>query len=66
MNQSPTPENLKCQMLKIVLKHEYQEDPVTDFETQHISTTVVHNNMPIKIEPGKVLNINGSLDDNQK
>ena len=66
MNQSPKPENMKFQMLKIVLEHEDQEDPVTDFETQHISTTTVRSNIPIEIEPGKVLNINGSLDDNQK
>ena len=66
MNQSPKPENLKCQMMKTVLEHEDQEDPVMDFKTQHISTTTVRSNIPIEIELGKVLNINGSLYDNQK
>ena len=66
MNQSPKPKNMKCQMMKTILEHEDQEDPVTDFKTQHISTTIVPNSKPIEIEPGKVLNINASLDDNQK
>ena len=66
MNKPPKPKNLKCRMMKTVLEHEGQEDPVADFETQHSSTTTFHNIIPIEIEPGKVLNINSNLDDNQK
>ena len=66
MNQPRKPENLKCQMMKTVLEHEGQEDPVADFETQYSSTTTVRNSIPIEIEPGKILNINSSLDENQK
>ena len=66
MNQSPTTGNLKCQMLKTILENEDQEDHVTDFENQHISTTTVRNSIPIEIELGNILNINGSLDDKQK
>ena len=51
-------------MLKKVLDNESQEDPLAEFDDQHIPTNVVHNNMPIEIDPGKVLNINGSLNRN--
>ena len=53
-------------MLKIVLEDEAQEDPMIDLEDQHIPTTYVCNIIPVEIEPGKVLNINGNLDDDQK
>ena len=66
MNQSPMLGNLKCKILKIVLENEDQEDPMTNLEDQHIPTTTVRNIIPIEIEPGKVLNINGNLDDEQK
>ena len=58
-------------MLKMVLENEDQEDPVTNLEDQHtplqhITTIIVRNSIPIEIEPGKVLNINGNLDDDQQ
>ena len=66
MNQPPKTKNLKWQMMKTILEHEGQENPVTAFETQYNPTTTVCNSIPIEIEPGKILNINGSLDDNQR
>lgn len=41
------------------------EDPLKDTDDQHIPTTSVHNIKPIEIEPGKILNINDSLDNDQ-
>ena len=66
MSQPPTSENLKCQMLKTVLKDEFQEDPLTYLESQYIPTTDVCNSIPIENEPWKILNINGNLDSDQK
>ena len=66
MYQPPKPENLKCQMMKTILEHEGQENPVMDFETQYNPTTTVCNSVPIEIETGKILNINNSLDNNQR
>lgn len=60
------PRSLKCEMLKTILENEYQEDHVTNLKNQHISITIVRNNIPIEIEPGKFLNINGNFDDEQK
>lgn len=49
-------------MLKAILHNEAMEDPLKDVDDQHIQTTVVHNSKPFEIEPGKVLNINDSVD----
>lgn len=53
-------------MLKSILDNEALEDPLKDTHDQHIETTSVHNSMPVEIEPGKVLNINDSLDSSQQ
>ena len=66
MNQPSTTRNLKCQMLKIFLDDELQEDPLADIDNQHIRRNAVRNSIPIEIELGKILNINGNLDSNQK
>ena len=47
ISQPSMSRNLKCQMLKIVLEDETQEDPLEDIYDQHIHTTVVCNNIPI-------------------
>ena len=52
-------------MLKAILDNEAMEDPLKDIYDQHIQTTVVHNSKLVEIEPGKVLNINDSLDSEQ-
>ena len=51
MNQPYTSGNLKCQMLKLVIDNEAQEDPLVDIDDQHIPMTVVRNNMPIEMKP---------------
>lgn len=66
MNQPSKSKNLKLQMLKVAFDDEAQEDPLVDIDNQHIPTTVVRNSIPIEIEPGNILNINGSLDSNQQ
>ena len=58
--------NAQCQMLKEILDNEAMEDPMKDTYDQHIQMTVVHNNKPIQIEPGKVLNINDNMDSEQQ
>ena len=62
MNQPSASENLKCQLLKTILEEETQEDLMTNLNDQHIPTISICNNIPVEIEPGKILNINGSLD----
>jgi len=57
--------NVKCQMLKEIIDNEASEDPLKDTDDQHIQTTIVHNSKPVEIEPGKVLNNNDSLDNDQ-
>lgn len=42
------------------------EDPLKDIDDQNISATIVHNNKPGEFKPGKVLNINDSLDNDQQ
>ena len=66
MNQPPTSKNLKFQMLKIFLEEEIQEDLLKNLDDKHIPTTIVRNNIPAEIEPGKILNINGNLDSDQR
>ena len=53
MNQPSVPGNLKFQMLKTVLDDETQEDPLSDIDNQHIPTTVVRNNIQLKLSQGK-------------
>lgn len=37
-----------------------------DTDDQHIQKNSVHNSKPVQIEPGKILNINDSLDSDQE
>ena len=66
ISQPDNVSNVKCQMLKEILDNEALEDPLKDTDDQHIQTNVVHNRKPMEIEPDKVLNINDSLDNDQK
>lgn len=66
INQPANVSNVQCQMLKAILDKKAMEDPLKDTNNQHIQTTFVHNNKPVEIEPGKVLNINDKLDRKQK
>eukprot|EP00253_Pinus_taeda_P005381 PITA_05381 len=53
-------------MLKAILDNEAMEDLLKDTDDQHIQMTVVHNNKPVEIKPGKVININDNLDSEQQ
>ena len=66
MNQPSTSGNLKFQMLKKFLEDETQEDLLENLDDRHIPTTAIRNNIPVEIEPGKILNINGSMDSDQR
>lgn len=66
INQPVDVSNVKCQTLKAILDNEGSKDPLKNTDDQHIQTTTVHNNKPVEIEPGKVLNINDSLDNDQQ
>ena len=48
-------------MLKVVLDHEAQGDPLEKSMEEQIPTTVVHNNISVEIAPGRFLNINANL-----
>jgi hypothetical protein len=58
--------NPTCQMLQVVLDCEAQGDSLEDLMEQQIPTTVVHNNKFVEIAPGKSLNINANLDEQQQ
>jgi hypothetical protein len=58
--------NPTCQMLKVILDNEAQGDPLEELIDQHIPTTVVHNNIAVEIAPGRFLNINANLNDQQQ
>jgi hypothetical protein len=58
--------NPTCQMLQAVLGCEAQGDPLEDLMEQKIPTTAIHNNKPIDIAPGRSLNINANLDEQQQ
>jgi hypothetical protein len=66
INNATTMGNPTCYMLQVVLDCEAQGDPLEDLMEQKISTTTVHNNKSIEITPGKSLNINSNLDEQQK
>lgn len=53
-------------MLKAILDNEVEGDPLEIPNNDHIPTVVVHNSVPIEIEPGKTLNINANLDNQQR
>jgi hypothetical protein len=58
--------NPTSQMLQVVLDFEAGGDPLEDLMEQQIPTIVVHNRKSIEISPGKSLNINANLDEQQK
>jgi hypothetical protein len=58
--------NPTCQMLKVVLDSEAQGDPLEELMEQQIPTTVVHNNKSVDIAPGRLLNINANLNEQQQ
>lgn len=66
INQPATAENVKCQMLKEMIDNKIHEDLLRDNDDQHIPTNAVHNRRPIEIELGKILNINGNLNNDQQ
>jgi len=65
INHPATICNLKCHMIEAVLDNEIEEDPLKDINDQTIPTTTVYNSKPIEIDPGKILNINKILSDDQ-
>jgi hypothetical protein len=58
--------NPTCQMLKVVLDNEAQGYPLEELMEQQIPTTVVHNNISVEIAPGRFLNINANLNEQQQ
>jgi hypothetical protein len=55
-----------CQMLQVILDCEAQGDQLEYLMEQQILTTVVQNNKSIEITPGKSLNINANLEEQQQ
>jgi hypothetical protein len=66
INSLATVGNPTCQMLQVVLDCEAQGDPLEDLMEQQIPTTTVHNNKSVEIAPGRSLNINANLDEQQQ
>jgi hypothetical protein len=66
LNNPTVVSNTTCQMLQAVLDCEAQGDPLEDLMEQQILTTTVHNNKPVEITPGKSLNINANLEEQQQ
>jgi hypothetical protein len=58
--------NLRCQMLIVVLDNEAQGYPLEELMEKHIPTSVVHNNISVEIVPGRFLNINANLNEQQQ
>jgi hypothetical protein len=57
--------NLTYQMLQAVLDCEAQGDLLEDLMEQKIPTIAVHNNKLVEISPGRPLNINANLYEQQ-
>ena len=55
-----------CQMLKVFLDNEAQGDPLEELMEQQIPTTAFHNNITVEITPGRFLNINANLNEQQQ
>jgi hypothetical protein len=53
-------------MLQVVLDYEAHGGPLEDLMEQQIPTTAIHNSKSIEIAPGKSLNINANLDEQQQ
>jgi Rps23 Pro-64 3,4-dihydroxylase Tpa1-like proline 4-hydroxylase len=58
--------NPTCQMLQVVLDCEAQGDLLEDLLEQKIPTTTIHKKKSIDIAPGRSLNINANLDEQQQ
>jgi hypothetical protein len=66
INNPTTVNNPTCPMLQVVLDCEAQGDLLEDLMEQQILTTAVHNNKSVDIAPGKSLNINSNLEEQQQ
>ena len=55
----------KCHMIEANLDNEIEEDPLQDFSDQSIPTNSIYNSKTVEIEPGKTLNINKNLTEDQ-
>ena len=53
-------------MLKVFLDNEAQGDPLEELMEQQIPTTIVHKNIVVEIAPGRFMNINANLNDQQQ
>lgn len=51
-----------CQMFKAILDDEAQEDPLEIPNNDHIPMKIIHNSIPIEIDPGKTFNISVNMD----
>jgi hypothetical protein len=58
--------NPTCQMLKVFLDNEAQGDPLEELMEQQIPTTIVHKNIVVEIAPGRFMNINANLNDQEE
>jgi hypothetical protein len=66
INSPATMNNPTCQMLQVVLDCEAQGDLLEYLMEQQIPTTTIHNRKPVDIAPGRSLNINANLDEQQQ
>jgi hypothetical protein len=53
-------------MLRVVLDNKAQGDPLEEFMEQQIPTTTVYNSISVEISPGRFLNINANLNEQQQ
>jgi hypothetical protein len=66
INSPATMSNPTCQMLQVVLECEAQGDLLEYLMEQQIPTIANINNKPVEIAPGRSLNINANLDEQQQ
>jgi hypothetical protein len=66
INNQTTMSNPTCQMVQVVLDCEAQGDLLEDLMEQQIPITGIHKSKPIEIAPGRPLNINANLDEQQQ
>ena len=66
INHPTTVSSSKWHMIKAVLDNEIKEDSLRDINDQTIPKTIVYNSKPIEIKPGKILNINNNLSNDQQ
>jgi hypothetical protein len=66
INNPTTMSNPTCQMVQVVLDYEAQGDLLEDLMEQQIPIIGIHKSKPIKISPGRPLNINANLYEQQQ